>query len=329
VPPPEIRQFLTAPWPHYITLEDLFINALAYIPLGFLLALALRTRLRAPLAALGAFVFAVAISMTMETLQTLLPTRIASNVDILTNGLGALIGALAAPLFLPSRRLGARLAAFRNSWFREGRLGDLGLVLIGLWALAQLHPTAQVFGTGDLRATLALPAWFIHTPPLTFTVQAAVVALNLLALAAATATFARGPVAAATTVAVVLVGGLALKMVATAGLVRPAASLHAWLTPGVALGLALGAALVYPLTRLPRRVCAALSLLLMAAALAAINLAPEYPYASTPEQLLARNPSHFLSYSAMASALSEIWPFLMLVYLAVAAIRRDSTRPVR
>src|SRR5215203_6618731 len=40
-PPEEIRHFLTAPWPRYITLVDVLINIFAYVPLGFLLARAL------------------------------------------------------------------------------------------------------------------------------------------------------------------------------------------------------------------------------------------------------------------------------------------------
>ena len=36
-----------------------------------------------------------------------------NRVDVLTNGLGGLIGALAAPLFAPTRGLGIRLARLR------------------------------------------------------------------------------------------------------------------------------------------------------------------------------------------------------------------------
>src|SRR3982074_1093436 len=48
IPPEEIRHFLTAPWPRYITLEDVLINIGAYVPLGFLFARALLRRLRTP-----------------------------------------------------------------------------------------------------------------------------------------------------------------------------------------------------------------------------------------------------------------------------------------
>src|SRR3954451_10516343 len=60
IPPEEIRNFLWAPWPRYITLEDVLVNICAYVPLGFLLARAFMSRrhirravLLAALSALG------------------------------------------------------------------------------------------------------------------------------------------------------------------------------------------------------------------------------------------------------------------------------------
>src|SRR5215216_3755811 len=46
IPPEEIRLFLTAPWPRYITLEDVLVNIAAYVPLGFLLARTFMRRCR-------------------------------------------------------------------------------------------------------------------------------------------------------------------------------------------------------------------------------------------------------------------------------------------
>jgi VanZ family protein len=73
--------FLAAPLPRYWTGFDVAANLLGYGPLGFLLALsALRTSPRLPavlLAALGGGL----LSLVMESLQTYLPMRVASNVD--------------------------------------------------------------------------------------------------------------------------------------------------------------------------------------------------------------------------------------------------------
>src|SRR5918992_5816258 len=68
-PPEEIRRFLTAPWPRYITLEDVLINIGAYVPLGFLLARALMQRARHAQAVLLAALLTCLLSMAMETIQ--------------------------------------------------------------------------------------------------------------------------------------------------------------------------------------------------------------------------------------------------------------------
>src|SRR5262245_26788708 len=99
MPPDDILRFLTAPWPRYITLEDIGVNVAAYIPLGFLLSAGLSARYGAARGALGAALAAASVSLAMEALQMFLPSRIASNVDLLTNSCGGLMGAMAAPVF--------------------------------------------------------------------------------------------------------------------------------------------------------------------------------------------------------------------------------------
>src|SRR5438045_3661786 len=80
IPPQEIRLFLSAPWPRYITLDDVLINIAAYVPLGFLLARAYMGRFPARRAALIAAGLALLTSVTMESVQMFMPARVASNV---------------------------------------------------------------------------------------------------------------------------------------------------------------------------------------------------------------------------------------------------------
>src|SRR4051812_38429639 len=101
IPPEEIRGFLWAPWPRYITLEDVVVNIAAYVPLAFLLARAFMAKLGVRRAVFVAALLALVTSIAMECVQMFMPSRVASNVDVLTNGLGGLIGALASPLFAP------------------------------------------------------------------------------------------------------------------------------------------------------------------------------------------------------------------------------------
>ncbi|MEW5786333.1 MAG: VanZ family protein [Pseudomonadota bacterium] len=129
--------FLSAPWPRYITRTDLSTNLLVYAPLGYALALWFSPRVRRPR---GVFMAALAgslLSFVLESTQQLLPGRIASNLDLLVNSLGALTGALLA--LHHGRWLRALSAAgrWRGRWFRPGFATSLGLALLALWFLAQ------------------------------------------------------------------------------------------------------------------------------------------------------------------------------------------------
>jgi peptidoglycan/LPS O-acetylase OafA/YrhL len=120
--------------------------------------------------------------------------------------------------------------------------------------------------------------------------------------------------------AAVLGAGFAAKAY-TALAVEKSAGPLAWLTPGVALGIVVAALLLYALGRLPRRAQWIVAAVSFAAAIVAINIAPSNPYQTVPPQLLA-GPTHFLSFSGIVRALSELWPFLALAYTATAAYGR-------
>ena len=135
--------YLAAPWPKYWTGFDFGINVVGYMPLGFLAALAvLRTRpahRRRRGAVLRATLAGAAISFAMETLQSYLPARVPSNVDLGLNVAGALVGAVLAAAL---ERLGAvaHWSRARASWFVEDARG--ALVLLALWPVALLFPAA-------------------------------------------------------------------------------------------------------------------------------------------------------------------------------------------
>jgi VanZ family protein len=321
IPPEEIRLFLWAPWPRYITLEDVLVNIGAYVPLGFLLARTFMARFSSPRAVLIASALACLTSVAMETVQMFMPARIASNVDVLTNGLGGLIGALAAPLFGPTGGLGRRLARLRQQWFVYGIGADVGLVLVFIWLITQLHPTAQLFGTGNLRDTFEMPVWVIHTPQLLVAAEAVVAGLNMLGVGLLMLALTRESVPRAMAAAAVLAGGFSVKALASFTLAK-AAGPFAWLTPGVLVGVLVSAVLIYGLSHVPRRIQWLVALLSFAAAIAVINIGPENPYQTLPRQLLAGGPTHFLSFSALVRALSELWPFLALIYVVTVAGRR-------
>jgi len=316
-PPEEILRFLTAPWPRYITLQDVAVNFAAYVALGLLLSIGFGARYGAARGAIAATLAAAVFSVAMESVQMFLPARIASNVDLLANSLGALLGAMAAPLLAPAQLIGGRIHSARRRLFLEGMAADSGLVIVGLWLVTQFHPTAQLFGTGNLRATLDLPPYFIHTPWLALSGEAAVVTFSLLGVGLMLSALMREHDRPMLVIATVIGAALALKIVSAVALVRASDPL-AWLTPGVLLGLIAGWLLLWGAVRLPRPARLGLALASIVAATAAINLAPDNPYLSVPPRLLARGASHFLNFSGIVRALSELWPLLATGYLFYA-----------
>jgi VanZ family protein len=317
-PSAEILNFLSAPWPRYITLDDVLINVAAYIPIGFFLALALGARLKSPAAVLAAAALATVLSLTMETLQAYLATRIASKVDVLTNGAGGLIGAMAAPLLSPAGFPGRRLAAWRGRLFAPDSVTDVGIIIVCLWLVTHLHPTAQLFGTGNLHGTLDLPARLAHTPQLMLSAEAAIVFFNVLGVGLLAAALVADSRRAVKLVLGVILAGLVIKALAGVVLFDAPGPLS-WLTPGVGVGLATGAILLFPLTRAPRLACLLLALLCLVAAIVAINLAPGNPYQTVPPKLVSASTTQLLRFSSIVRALSELWPFIAVTYLVVAA----------
>jgi hypothetical protein len=205
----------------------------------------------------------------------------------------------------------------RQLWFASGLAADVGIVLVGIWLVTQLHPNAQLFGTGNLRDTFGLPVWAIHTPQLLVATEAAVAGLNLIGIGLVLYALSRPAVPRGLAVGVVLCAGLAGKTLAAFTFARGTAP-FAWVTPGVLIGVLVSAVVLYGLTHVPRRVQWIVAGVSFAAAVAVINIAPENPYQTIPPQLLS-GPTHMLSFSAIVRALSELWPFLAMIYTATVA----------
>ena len=113
--------FLTAPWPKYWTAFDVSTNVLAYVPLGFCLALGWlrhggKKRWVWPWA-----IVASLLSLSLEGLQSYLPMRVASQLDWLANSVGAVLGVMLA---LGMQRMGwvMRWQSFQAQLRKDGRL---------------------------------------------------------------------------------------------------------------------------------------------------------------------------------------------------------------
>lgn len=312
--------FLAAPLPRYVTLFDLAVNVLGYVPLGFLLAASFRPP-RSVTSAIVLATFAGAlVSFVCEATQSFLPARIPSNLDLATNTLGALAGALAA-MWL-DRRLAGRRAwhTLRERFFRDGRDIDIGLVLLALWLVSQLDPVTLLFGTGDLRELLAPPTTEAYPPAAFVRIEAFVVATNLLA-AALLARLLVLPGRSSTAVLALLGVALAVRTVAFGVLFSPEDAL-AWLTPGARIGLAAGTLVAMVALSLPRPIAVTLAGLALMAATTVVNIAPANPYLA--QALAEWRQGHFLNFNGLTRLVSAAWPFATLVYLLSAARWRDA-----
>ncbi|HEU0203479.1 MAG TPA: VanZ family protein, partial [Burkholderiaceae bacterium] len=139
--------YLSAPWPKHVTQFDVIVNVLGYLPFGALGVLAVHPRVRPLLAVAGVALAGVILSGAIEALQTFVPRRIASQVDLLANGVGALAGAWLTAPFAPALIDRGRLLQLRARWF--SRHASPLLVLLALWWFAQIYPTPMLFAFGS------------------------------------------------------------------------------------------------------------------------------------------------------------------------------------
>ena len=311
--------YLFAPLPRYVTAFDVAANFLGYLPYGLLCVLALKPRAAPAAALLAALASAAALSLLLESVQSYLPSRIASNLDVIANIAGAGCGALAGLALAPRLLGGGALRRLRAEAIEPGAAGDLGLTLLGLWLFAQLNPATLLFGTGDLRDLFSGAVGERHPAELFVSIEAATTAANLAAVALLASAGLREAAPAGRVVAALVAVALAVKTAAFAILMQ-AEHVFAWLTPGAQLGLAAGLLLALAGLRLPRTAQLALAAALLMAATVLVNLAPPNPYFAATLKVWEQG--HFLNFNGLTRLVSAAWPFAALVYAVYLASGR-------
>jgi VanZ family protein len=316
-----LTEFLGAAWPRYYTAFDLAANVVAYLPLGFLWVPALRPRVGAAAAVVIATVVGTGFSLSVEMLQNFLPSRVPSNVDLGGNVLGALLGALAGARWGEALLDGGRIDALRRRFLMHGRAGDVGLLLLALWLLAQLNPLTLLFGTGELRSLLELAAPLPYSAQAFADIEAATVCAQTVAIGLIAGRLARGTRTQRRLLALGCVaGGLLVKTLALAVTMQGAQAL-AWATPGSLAGLVAGVLLVIAATSAPAFLRQALAALALLVATALVNLAPDNPYLINSQQFWFAG--QFLNFNGATSLASSLWPFLALPWLFLLRPRHE------
>lgn len=308
------RDFLFAGWPRYGTTFDLVSNLLAYVPLGFFIAAALRRPLYALPAIVLAALLAASLSLLLEFTQNYLPNRVASNLDLAGNTLGALIGASGGAW--RGRQL---LDGLRHTHWPATRQGiEAGLLLLGLWLLLQFDPAILPFGAGNLRPLLDIPS------PQSFSAVGFQRTEGLIAASGVLAAMLLGGLVAPSRQRrlfplAILALGLAAKTLAFALMMRPQAALI-WATPGSLTGLAAGITLWLAASFTPHDMQRALAAMALLAATALVNLAPANPYLE--DALQHWNPGQFLNFHGLTHFAATLWPYLVLPWLVLDHRRR-------
>lgn len=310
--------FLDAAWPRYWTVFDLAINLFAYLPLGFLLALTLgaASRVRRLFPVFAAITLAALISLSLECLQTWLPSRVPSNVDLACNTLGAALGAL---LTLPhGDRFFRHVAIIQRQLLAPVPHGELGLIVVGLWLLTQLSPETVLFGAGDLRGLLGLTPAVPYDAPSFFVIETGVIVCNAVAIGLLTRTLLNERISPHLALSVFFALALAVRTLAAAVLVTPQDA-FAWLTPGAGLGLLVGGVILSLTLLLPPAPRLSVAGLALMAGAVLVNLAPANPYSAAA--LAAWRQGHFLNFNGLTRFAASVWPFIALPYLTLLGRR--------
>jgi len=313
LPQGEWWSFLLAPPPRFITRTDVATNVLVYVPLGMLIGALLAPYMRIRTATLWALAGGLFISFTMELLQLFVPNRVASNVDILTNGMGALFGGLLFRIAQNHRWPGRILLGWRERWFIAGRLADLGLFLLALWVLSQLSLDLPSLLAGSLHKGFT-PYWETITDLSRLHPEGAIIyALEIVSLGLFTRILVKPGHRMLAVVVGVLAGAIATKFVAAAALVKLSV-LSRLISLEVLAGLAMGLiALLVQMRRGSERrpyAVAIASLLALAAA-----KAWWVPTSSALATVSANAAERMLNITGLAGLVSTLWPYLAAMYL--------------
>ncbi|MES2125734.1 MAG: VanZ family protein [Pseudomonadota bacterium] len=326
--------FLNLTMPRYWTGFDVLVNVVGYMPLGVLLVFVFYPRLRGAGAVLLATLCGLALSGTMEAVQTYLPTRVPSNLDLMTNTLGCLAGACFGAMSAQQVLRQGRLLELRQRWF-EPNAGH-GLVLLALWPLAQIYPQGYLFGHGQLLPILSewLSGWLDRSVDLVAMLRPAtpmsaeqywlsetiITACGMSGAALAMLCLTRRGAPRALLACLLLGAALLVKLLATSLLFSPDNAFD-WLTPGAEGGFLIGAIMLAGLAFAPplaQRRLAALTLLL---SLLVVNTIPVNPYFSATLQGWVQG--KFLNFNGSAQFLSLLWPFFALWYLVLPARQQE------
>ena len=297
-----MRYFLWQ-WAQRWTVSDVIFNIVAYVPLGAALLIAFPANWsgRAKLAL--TLLLSAALSVAMESVQMWLPTRYASVHDTLANLAGTLLGALLGMTVLVFSPLMIWLNRARNELIVPGPSGELKLVLLIVWLLAQINPAIPLFG-----ATFH-PGQQAAFDPAVVIVEFAQTAAALIGIGLFTDLTMRKRWMGGIALVLFICAAIVMKTAAAQAVLKPLAW-DEWLRPGHTLGLAGGAFALMVLFWLPRNAKSVLAGIALLSSVLINLLLPDFVAAKAPLSIFSWNYGHLLHLNGLTHTIVILWPFV-------------------
>ena len=304
---------LTAPLGQTYTWFDTVVNLLAYFPFGLLLGLTLRTYYGAAWSLLLATLGGIVLSAAMEYTQMYLPSRVSSNLDLLTNSISTLAGALLAVSIAPRAWFALHLTRWRMRFFHTHASRDFGLALVTLWMFAQINPSLPMLGNVFI-SEVARPLFEVaHNEPFSW-LESMAVTLNLLMLGTLLLTLLRQRRHAVSALLLVI-GLVALAKFVAAAVLLKSWALLLWLNSEAMLGIFAGALLLIVASWLPRTRLVWVAAFTSLAYLVLAHWVLDSGSPSAAMRLYHWHYVHLLNYNGLSQTVALVFPFLLLGYL--------------
>ncbi len=299
--------FLTK-FSRHVSRADVIFNTLAYVPLGFSLYAMLPPSYGATKRALWMLTATLALSILVETLQNWLPTRVSSVNDTLANAFGAVLGAAIASRVIAQQNFIAVLRRWRESLFVSGATGDLNILLLAVWLIAQINPGIPLF------ASTFHPGFITAFDPVIVAVELAQTTAALVGIGLFTDLTMRKRWLGGIALVLVVACAVALKTIAAQWLLTPIAW-EAWLRPGHALGVALGAVALLVLFWLPRRLKSIVAGIALLSSVFIPLVLPDLVTVRAPTSLFNWSYGQLLNLNGLTRTIVVLWPFIATAVL--------------
>lgn len=295
------------------TAFDAVINLLSYLPLGLLLGLSLRTRFTAVPTVVIGLSLGVMLSASMEFLQMYLPSRISSNMDLLSNSAGILTGILLAMSMRSWTWFHTRVIVWRDDLFAHGKEMDFGLALLALWMFGQINPVLPLLGNVFISEAVRQP--FVTKPHIPFDWwESFAVTLNVLMLGTLLLTLLR------TSRNIINALLLVLSVVVTAKFINAVLLLKSWalllwINSEAMLGVMLGILLLMTAAWLPRARAITLGAAVALIYMIVVNFVLDGSTPSAATSIYHWHYGHLLNYNGLAQTITLLFPALLLFHL--------------